>query len=316
MKRINLERFVESIIQKKLVLYHVIVRQHGDIVAVFDWRDNRRDNVHSCSKSFVSMAVGIAIDEGVISLEDKPADIFPEKLPKNPSDYLLNITVRDMLMMATGHDYFILQGYSGKADIPGRNDLEESDWIKYAFSFDVPYRPGSYWKYNNFGPYLISCIITKRTGERLVDYMKPRFFDPLGIRYPQWFEDPQGRTLGCGGLHLSCEEMSRASQVFLDGSYKGKRIVNPQYIREATSKLIDNNIKNKNLGADECAGYGYYFWRHARDDAYRASGWAGQYAIQFPNQAATITITAHDFEGQKIFDSIWDEIVPQLCENE
>lgn len=316
MKEIRLDKFAESIVQKKLIVYHAVIRQHGEVVGTFDWRDNRRDNIHSCSKSFVSMAIGIGIDEGVISLDDKPAEIFPDKLPKNASSNLFEITVRDMIMMATGHDYFILQGYSGKADVPGRNDLEETDWIKYAFQFDVPHKPGTLWKYNNFGPYLVSCIITHRTGERLVDYMKPRFFTPLGIRYPQWFEDPQGRTLGCGGLHLSCEELSRASMVFLDGCYEGRRIVNASYIREATSKLIDNTVidTSADKGKDSSAGYGYFFWRHANDNAYRAAGWAGQYAIQFPEQNATVTITSHDFEGQKIFDSVWETVLPQLKE--
>jgi len=84
------------------------------------------------------------------------------------------MTIRDMIMMATGHDHFILQGYSASDDRPVRDAIENDDWVQYALEFDVPYKPGTYWKYNNFGPYLASVIIQERTGERLVDWLKPR----------------------------------------------------------------------------------------------------------------------------------------------
>ena len=100
MKRINLEGYIHDIIQRKITTYHVEVRQHGEVVGKFDWRDNRRDNIHSVSKSFVSMAVGIAVHEGVLRLDEKPAEIWPEKLPRNPAPNLLKMTVRDAIMMA------------------------------------------------------------------------------------------------------------------------------------------------------------------------------------------------------------------------
>ncbi|MEA4919683.1 MAG: serine hydrolase [Clostridiaceae bacterium] len=314
MHRINLEGFVQNIIQQKLVVYHVNVRQHGEVIGTLDWRDNRRDNIHSCSKVIVSLGVGIAVDEGLLSLDDKPAEIFPEKLPKNPSPYLLDIRVRDMIKMATGHDYFILQGYDKTGKAPGRNDLNTDDWIEYAFKFDVPYKPGTHWKYNNFGPFLASAMIQQRSGQRLVDYLKSRLFLPLGIRNPQWEETPMGRTLGCGGLCLNADEMGRIGEVCLDGTYQGKQIVSRAYVNEATSNLIDNS-----MGAtgpiDSTAGYGYFFWRCARDNAYSGHGWGGQFIIVLPEQDAVVTLTAHDFEGQKMFDAVWDYIVPQLKES-
>ena len=314
MKRVNLEGFAQRIIQQKITMYHVNVRQHREVVGTFDWRDNRRDNIHSCAKVVVSLGIGIAIDEGLMSLDDKPAEIFPEKLPENPSPYLLDIRVRDMIRMATGHDYFILQGYDKTGRYPGRNDLTEDDWIKYAFSFDVPHKPGTYWKYNNFGPFLASAIIQKRSGQRLVDYLKPRLFLPLGIRNPQWEETPMGRTLGCGGLMLNTDELGRIGQVSLDGTYEGKRIVSESYVREATSNLIDNS-NGKGCVDDSTAGYGYFYWRGRRDNSYMAHGWGGQYSIVLPEQDAVVAVMSHDFEGQKIFDAVWDHIVPQLKEN-
>lgn len=160
---LRLESFVQDTIKRKLDLYHVVVRQHGEIIGKFDWRENRREDIHSVSKSFLSIAIGIAIDEGILRLDEKPAEIFSDKLPESPSENLQAMTIRDMIMMATGHDHFILQGYSASDDRPVRDAIENDDWVQYALEFDVPYKPGTYWKYNNFGPYLASVIIQERT---------------------------------------------------------------------------------------------------------------------------------------------------------
>lgn len=316
--KINLEGYVQSVIQKQLVTYHIEVRQHGEIVGKFDWRDNRRDNIHSVSKSFVSMAVGMAVEEGILRLDEKPAEIFADKLPGNPSPYLFDITIRDMIRMATGHDYFILQGYTGNPDLPGRDELTNDDWVEYAMSFDVPYKPGTYWKYNNFGPYLCSVIIQDRTGERLKDWLKPRLFTPLGIRNPQWFESAQGNyTLGCGGLHLSTAELSRFAQLLVNkGNWEGKQLVPAAWVEEATSCQISNKIEGKVQTPDECAGYGYFFWRCSRDNAYSGRGWGGQHIVILPEQDACVTVMSHDFRTQMLYDSIWEHVVPQLKDNQ
>lgn len=313
---INLQNYVQDIIRKKITTYHVVVRQHDQEVGRFDWRDNRRDNIHSVSKSFISMAIGMAMEEGILSLDERPAEIFADRLPDNPSENLMKITIGDMIKMATGHDYFILQGYTGDPKYPGRDELEDEDWVRYALSFDVPYQPGTYWKYNNFGPYLCSVIIQDRTGQRLRDYLMPRLFKPLGIINPQWFESNAGYTLGCGGLHLNTTELSRFGQLLLNkGKWNGEQLVPEKWVETATSNLISNKIEGKVQGIDACAGYGNFFWRCARDNAYRGYGWAGQYVIVLPEQDACVAIMSHDFADQEILDSVWEHIVPRLKEN-
>ena len=313
----NLEQFVQAVIQKKLTIYHVTVHQHDELIGKFDWRDNRRDNIHSVSKSFVSMAVGMAVHEGILRLDEKPAEIFADKLPPNPSENLMSMTIRDMIMMATGHDYFILQGYSGDPRYPGRDELEDDDWVRYALSFDVPYKPGTHWKYNNFGPYLCSVIIQDRTGQTLRDWMMPRLFTPLGIRNPQWFTAAAGGyTLGCGGLHLSTEELSRFARLLIKGGeWNGKQLIPSEWIKEATSCQISNAAAAKPGNPDSAAGYGYFFWRCSRDNAYSGRGWGGQYIFMLPDQDACVTITSHEFNTQAICDCVWDHIVPQLKAN-
>lgn len=304
---------MQETIRHKLDLYHVVVRKGGEIVGKFDWRENRRDDIHSVSKSFLSIGIGMAVEEGILRLDEHPAEIFRDKLPKNPCQNLMDMTIRDMIMMAAGHDKFILQGYSAADDKPVRDMIEDDDWVRYALGFDVPYKPGTYWKYNNFGPYLASVIIQDRTGQRLVDWMKPRLFTPLGIRNPQWLESVSGYTLGCGGLHLSTEELSRFGQLLLNrGEWDGKQLVSAEWIAEATACQISNKIEGKVQHPDDCAGYGYFFWRCARDNAYCGHGYAGQRIIVLPEHDACIAITAHEFNSGALTDCVWKEIVPQL----
>ena len=311
-----MESFVQAVIAQKLDLYHVIVRQHGDIVGRFDWRENRRSSIHSASKSVLSVAIGMAVEEGILRLDEHYADIFSDRLPENPSQNLLDITIRDAIMMATGHDQFILQGYNRLEDRPVRDAYEDEDWVRHALTYDVPYNPGTYWKYNNFGPYLTSVVIQQRTGQRLKEWLRPRLFEPLGIRNPQWDESPDGYTIGCGGLSLSTEELSRFGQLLLNrGEWEGRQLVPAAWLAEATSCQISNAIADTVQHPDVCAGYGYFFWMGARDHAYSARGYGGQDVIVLPEQDACVTVTGHEFNIGAIMDCVWEHIVVQLKGN-
>ena len=136
---------------------------------------------------------------------------------------------------------------------------------------------------------------------------------PLGIRNPQWLESVKGYTLGCGGLHLSTEELSRFGQLCLNkGQWEGKQLVSASWIEEATACQISNKIEGKVQHPDECAGYGYFFWRCSRDNAYCGNGYAGQRIFVLPEQDACIAVTAHEFNSGSVSDCVWNHIVPQL----
>ena len=307
-KKIDLEPFIEKVVQHRLNLFRVVVRQHGEVIGEFSFRNNRRVEIHSVSKSFTSIGVGIAVEEGILSLDEKPAEIFQEYLPDNPPQNLLDMTIRNMLTMTTGHDYLMLYGLE-------RDYLGNRNWIDYVMKQPVPYKPGTHYQYDNSGPYLISVIMQKRTGQRFRDWLVPRLFDPLDIPNPQWGEDPMGHTIGCGGLILTTEEMSRLGQLCLNGGeYNGKRIVSADWIKEATSKQVENINPGEVINdKDLCAGYGYFFWRCADFDAYR--GWGGyqQNMIVLPQHDAVVATNAHEeYQNQMLLDFIWEEIVPQL----
>lgn len=303
----DLKPFIANVSKNGLDIHGILVRQHNEVLDSFYWWDGRRDNIHSCSKSVLSLAAGMALNEGLLSLDERVIDIFPEEAPDEPSEYLKALRVRHLLTMSAGYDHLVLHGNQ-------RDWLEDRDWVHYALHYPLKYSPGTKFVYNNCAPILASRAIQKRAGMTLLEYLKPRLFEPLDIPNPQWMTCPMGYTLGVGGLFLNLEEMSRIGQLFLNkGMWKGQQLVPASYVEEAAGKQVPTEPASGKEAPDSAAGYGYWVWQCARDGAYRAEGIYGQFIIVLPGQDAVITIAAHK-EGttQPILDAVWDTVVPQL----
>lgn len=307
--KINFAPFISETAKQGLDIHGVLVRQHNEINNQFLWWDGRRDNIHSCSKSVLSLAVGMAVEEGLLSLDEKILDIFPEEAPSNPSQYLQQLNVQHLLTMSAGYEKYILHGNT-------RDWLQDQDWVHYSLHQELVYQPGTVFVYNNCAPILASRVVQKKTGITLLEYLKPRLFDPLEIPNPQWFTCTLGYTLGAGGLFLNLEEMSRIGQLYLNkGVWSGCQLVPKWYIEEATKVQIETKGAPGRFLKDDIAGYGYFIWHCARDHAYRADGLYGQYIFVLPEQDAVITMASHcERNTQGIIDAVWDTIVPQLKE--
>ena len=312
--KINIVPFAEMICHKKLGVHHVIVQQEDELAAAFHFHPtDRRSDIHSATKSVVSLAAGIAIDEGLFTLDSHPADILSSCLPASYDPAWHGVTVKHLLTMSSGHNHKLMDGYSLIPGAVNRDDLENKDWVNYTFYQPLELKPGQKFVYNNSLPHLISRMITKLTGENLLDWLKPRLFDPLGIHNPQWGTDPLGYTCGPGGLQLTSEEFSRIAQLCLhQGRWKEKQLISKDYMLQATSKQIENAADGQLDTNDLNAGYGYFFWRNHRDNAYYLFGWAGQLGIILPDYNATITLSSYEFQTQSLLDSVWETLVPQL----
>lgn len=258
------------------------------------WKDGReitgwdrdgeiRRNQYSASKSFTSAAVGIAMEEGLLSLDEPLTQAFSQDIPDNPGENLMKATVRDLLTMALGQEKGYLMGEQ-------RPFLKERDWVRYSLSLPFTIDPGSKFVYNNVGPYLAGILVQRRAGCNLVEYLTPRLFQPLGIVRPTWEEDPLGNTFGAGGLFLCVSELLLFGRLLLDkGMWNGKSLIPAAYLQQATGKQVEN-------GQD---GYGYLFWR-GRDNTYRADGKYGQFAIVFPEENAVIATNAQAFDQNQL----------------
>src|SRR5262250_809160 len=190
--------------------------RHGHVVAEGWWSPYDAQSPHvlfSLSKSFTSTAVGLAISEGKLSLDDQVLKFFPEDAPAEPSANLKAMLVRDLLRMATGNQT--------EAQIRADN----TPWTKTFLSHPVPFKPGTHFLYNSPSTYMLSAIVQKVTGMTVLDYLRPRLFEPLGFKNPTWVTSPQGISAGAYGLMARTEEIARFGQLYLQkGVWKGQQL--------------------------------------------------------------------------------------------
>ena len=294
---------VDELNEKVDGMHGIVVMRHGKVITKGWWAPYEQDNTHilySLSKSFCSTAIGMAVDEGLLSLDDKVVKFFPDDLPPNPSENLLNMTIKDLLIMGTGNHNDTLGPIK---------ETTEKNWPKIFLAQPVEHKPGTYFRYNTGATYMCSAILQKVTGQKLVDFLKPRLFDPLGIDEYTWEEDPMGVNTGGYGLKIKTEAIAKFGQLYLQkGMWEGKRLLSEEWINMATSKQIDNG---SNPNSDWKQGYGFQFWM-CRHNAYRGDGAFGQYCIVMPEQDAVIAIHSGIKNMQQVLDIIWEKFLPAM----
>lgn len=283
---------------QNLRLFGVLVSQHGVLLGEKYWAPVCRRNVYSVAKSFVACAVGFAVQEGLLTLEEPLTSAFAQDLPEQVSDNLAKATVRDLLTMCLGQ---------GKAEMMAaqRAQYGEQDWVKLSLSFPFDYAPGTRFVYNNVGPYLAGVLVQRRAGCNLVDYLMPRLFEPLGIPRPEWKTDPQGNTFGSSDLLLTLEELHRFGQFCLQqGAWEGRQLLDQGWMLECTKKQVEN-------GTDPY-GYGYLFWGGPYG-TFRTEGKWGQISLFSREKDAVITVVGDCRQNPKAVNSeIFRCLYPQL----
>jgi CubicO group peptidase (beta-lactamase class C family) len=281
----------------------LMVVRHGKVVAEGWWAPNGPklgQMLFSLSKSFTSTAVGMAIAEGRFGLDDPVVSFFPDDLPAEVTPHLAAMKVRHLLAMCTGHSAATINGAMA---LPGEN------WVGNFLAQPISCEPGTSFAYNTPATYMLSAIVQKQTGQKLVDYLRPRLFEPLGIENPQWEECPRGINTGGFGLQVRTEDIAKFGQLCLQkGMWDGKQLVPTAWVEAATSKQIDN-APHQNL--DWAQGYGYQFWR-GRHGSYRGDGAFGQYCIVVPARDLVIAVTSGTDSMQLLPDLVWDVILPGL----
>jgi CubicO group peptidase (beta-lactamase class C family) len=280
-------------------MHSVMVLRHGQVIAEGWWTPYAAEHNHvlySLSKSFTSTAVGFAIAEGRLSLDDEVLKFFPEDAPGNPGANLKAMRVRDLLTMSTGH----------QDEPPSAPDAMSA---KSFLAQPVPHLPGTHFKYNTPATFMQSAIVQKVTGQTVLNYLRPRLFAPLGIEQPVWDTNFQGISLGGYGLRVRTEDIAKFGQLYLQqGSWNGKQLLPTQWVAMATSRQASNG---SNPGSDWNQGYGFQFWR-SRHNAFRADGAFGQYCVVLPDQDAVVAITSGVKDMAAVLNVIWDKFLPAL----
>lgn len=259
---------------KDTEIHSVLLMRHGKVIGEIHPAPFKAEYGHtlfSASKTFTSAAIGIAIKENLLRIDDRLATFFPDLLPEKVSSRLAAITIRDLLTMNSG--------FNQTDDV--RNN--ETEWVKKYLAIDVVAEPGTKFKYDSMDTYLLAAIIQKVTGQTVFDYLKQRMFEPLHITEANWETSPEGINCGGWGLYLQSESLAKFGQLLLNkGSWQGKEIIPASWVEEMMKPHVSKT------GGDS---YCYQMWKCDNPNTARADGAYGQYVIVMPNEDMVAVVT-------------------------
>lgn len=272
--------FVNLVDNDDLPIEAVALADGERIIAERHFAPDQSRNIYSHTKSYLSTAIGIAIGEGILSLDSKLVDIFPEYVPDDAQPELGRITLRHLLTMSSGFNH----AYLMSAD--RRGGVGAPDYLEYMFSHRIEVEPGSAFCYSTADSYLAGRMLERACGEHLGEYLHRRIFSRLEQGWPIWECDPQGHPIAGAGMFMTLSNMLKLGQVYLNGGiWHGTRIVDESWVNAASSKQIET--PHDNIWT---CGYGYQFWMSPYDGAYRADGSYGQITTVLPNQGLVVAV--------------------------
>jgi CubicO group peptidase (beta-lactamase class C family) len=303
--------FLDAVAGSKHEMHSLILMRHGQNVAEGWWQPYRAttpQTLYSLSKSFTSTAVGLAVADGKLKVTDRVIDFFPDQSPGGVSKNLHAMQVQHLLTMSAGHS----------ADTAPLI-THEQDWVKAFLALPVEHAPGSTFVYNSGATYMLSAIVQKVTGQKLIDYLRPRLFKPLRARVVQWATCPRGINTGGWGLSITTDTLAKFGQLYLQqGQWNGAPLLPEAWVREATTFKIQqpatapgSDLAQLKQTSDWHQGYAYQFWR-CRHDGFRGDGAFGQYCIVLPKQDAVIAITSATADMQGLLNLVWEHLLPGL----
>lgn len=310
-----MNRYLTAVAEAGQDIHSIMVLQHGKVLAERWMGEGAPDKPHilnSVSKTFTASAVGLAIAEGKLKLTDHVIDFFPDQLPAEVSPNLQAMEIRHLLTMTCGHD---TDPTNTIRNVAG------ADWVREFLATPVVHRPGRYFVYNSVGTYMLSAIVQKVTGQKVIDYLYPRLFRPLGIVGATWVESPQGINTGGWGLFLKTEDLAKMGQLLLQkGEWQGQQVLPKEWVEMASTVQVPSlpagtrpeELKMKAADSDWLQGYGYQMWRCRPVGVYRADGSNAQFIIVLPWQDAVIAITANEGDMQAVLNLVWRYLLPAL----
>lgn len=298
-----IEGFLNEIEKEGVHLHSFVIVKGEKVVVSGSYAPCKTDDIHmlfSLSKSFTSIAIGFAQQEGKLSLQDLVIDFFQEELQgKEISENMKKVTIRHLLTMNSGQT---------EPEDELFTKLNEN-WALSFLTSEVEKEPGTWFLYNTRCSYMLSVILEKVTGEKLKDYLKSRLFRPLGFSEKLWWEtSPQGYHTGGFGLNISVEDIAKFG-IFVknQGVWKDKQLLNKEWFVDAVKPWSDSS---NTWGGENCFGYGYQFWRCHVPGVFRGDGAFGQYCVIMPEEDLVFATTAGQLDMQKILDAFWKHVYP------
>jgi len=298
-------KFMQAIKDSGQEFHSLMILRHGHVVAEGWWHPyspEHRQQLYSLSKSFTGTAIGLAVSEGLLSVDDPVIKFFPDLLPAEVSDNLAALKIRHLLSMTVGHgkdSILILE--ASASGVP---------WEKTFLSLPVVFKPGSQFMYNSGASFMLSAIIKKVTGQPAHEYLKPRLYEPLNITDTTWGANFEGINMGASHLRMPTEDIAKFGQLYLqEGMWNGKQVISKDWVAEASAKHIDNGKNDSSWGY----GYGYQFWLNP-PGGYRADGAFGQFSMILPKLDAVVAITSESMATKTTMQIVWDVLLPEMKE--
>ena len=296
----RIENFVERVRREDINLHGLILSVGGAEKVKAYWapfEEGQPHRMYSVSKTMVAIALGMLAEEGKIRLEDPVVDYFPDLLPVEPSPYLLRLTLRDMLRMATCYRETAYR------------EREDRDWTRPFFTGHPDHEPGTVFNYDTGASQVLSSLVRRVTGREVVDFLKERLFGPLGCEDEiTWLRDPSGQCTGGTGLCMSLRDLNRVALCLSRG---GDGLIPGWFVEEMQKKQIDTLLQGNE---EERYGYGWQCWRTRA--GWVLYGMGGQLAVICPEKDAVLCTIADvrlDPCGmQRIYDAFFEELYPWL----
>ncbi|MEG0617560.1 MAG: serine hydrolase [Oscillospiraceae bacterium] len=275
-------------------LHSVMVLRHGKVISeggFAPFSTKFWHVTHSLCKSVTGTAIGMLIDDGILDFDDKICDIFSDKCTFLTGKRMRSITIRHLLTMQSGSTFKEIGA------------VLERDWVRAFIEADVAFEPGSRMDYNSMNSYMLSAVVTRKTGLTLCDYLKPRLFDKLGFGEIAWETCPLGITKGGWGMYIFPEDLAKIGQLYLQGGIwnvhgESQQIISNKWIIEATKPWTMRDTGEE---------YGYQLWPHSDDGSFLFNGMFGQYVMMMPSLDIVILMNAgngHLFTHSFAYDTV------------
>ena len=300
--------FVKAMEETKHELHSFMMLRHGKVIAEGWWTPygpQFNHTMYSMSKSFTSTAVGFAVSEGRLKVDDKVISFFPDDLPEAVNENLAALRVRDLLSMSVGNE-----------KEPTQACVKSENWVRTFLAQPITHKPGTEFMYNSAATYMCSAIVQKVTGQKVIDSLTPRLFEPLGITGMTWETCPRGINTGGWGLSIRTEGLAKFGQLYLQkGQWNGKQLLPVAWVDEATTFKIQQPGGDKpdrpKVKNDWLQGYCYQFWR-CQNNSFRGDGAFGQFTIVLPEKDAVIVMTSETKDMQGQLDLVWKHLLPAM----
>lgn len=311
-----IKKYIKILQDAKLSIHDVVMIRHGKIFYEAYWKPFHKDFLHrmySVSKSFVSIAIGLLVQDGLIDLDTPVVSYIDEYYTKNANKYVKKQTIREMLMMCTGNPIGKTSFFQRKPEDRLKDYFDNS-----STEGDTPRYPGAIFSYDSPGSFVLGAVVEIITGKKLMDFLRERVFDKIGVSKEAYcLQSPGGHSWGDSAVICTPRDLARMCQFMVNkGAWNGEQILDEAYAVEATSNLVSTD----EIGhlTPHSYGYGYQFWR-TRGNSFYFNGMGSQFAIGIPDKDMVFVINAdtqgHPRPDMIMIDRFFEEIVEKAEDN-